>query len=572
MTILKNLRTSTKIISVIMLLAIFLGVVGFTGYYFNTKVNNNISELYNANLLAIQSLEEAMVQIRIVQGDSYQLLLTPSDVAKDQALRQDITEYTQRFSGNITNYQNSGLVTYETEQMNVVKQEFGSYKTESQKAFDLAEGGNKLGAYNYYLQQVKPHEKNLNNAINNLITFNKQEAVQTVNNSSLDHKYATLAIIVVSLAAVVIALVLGWLVSRLIAKPLELVVANIKQIAEGNLAVGDIEYNSRDEVGILAQALNSMANNLRGLITKVSESAEQVAASSEELSASSEQHAQATGQVASSISEVAVGVEKQTLSVDETSAAMEQVSSSIKEIAVNSNEVADLAFRASTAGESGQKAVSKAVDQMGYVGKGTAEVQAAIDKLADGSKQIGEIINVISDIAGQTNLLALNAAIEAARAGEQGRGFAVVAEEVRKLAEQSQQAAEQITQLISRNQADIQKAVLSMDAGAADVKTGVEVVNDAGKAFAEISGLISRVSSRVQEISASIQQIAGGGQQVVTSIRQIENISKAVSGQAQTVSAATEEQSASVEQIASASQNLAMLAQELQNAVSIFKL
>jgi methyl-accepting chemotaxis protein len=167
--------------------------------------------------------------------------------------------------------------------------------------------------------------------------------------------------------------------------------------------------------------------------------------------------------------------------------------------------------------------------------------------------------------------LALNAAIEAARAGEQGRGFAVVAEEVRRLAEQSQDAAKQIATLIREIQGDTDKAVEAMNDGTREVKLGAEVVNAAGQAFQEIVELIKKVSGRMQEISSPIEQLAAGSQQIVESVKSIDELSIRASGESQTVSAATEEQSASVEEIAAASQSLTKLAQELQEIVVKFR-
>jgi methyl-accepting chemotaxis protein len=193
-----------------------------------------------------------------------------------------------------------------------------------------------------------------------------------------------------------------------------------------------------------------------------------------------------------------------------------------------------------------------------------------VANLGERSVQIGQIVDTISGIAGQTNLLALNAAIEAARAGEQGRGFAVVADEVRKLAEQSQDATKQIADLIQEIQGETDKAVVAMNQGTHEVKVGTEVVSVAGQAFGEITLLITQVSDQIQDISAAIQQVTSGSQLIVSSVQDIDGISKKVAEEAETVSAATEEQSASMEEIAASSQSLAKMARDLEAAVSKF--
>jgi methyl-accepting chemotaxis protein len=247
------------------------------------------------------------------------------------------------------------------------------------------------------------------------------------------------------------------------------------------------------------------------------------------------------------------------------------MSAGIQHIADNANVVAAQSAQASDKALSGGKAVERAVSQMGKIENTVNSSATVVAKLGERSKEIGQIVDAISGIAGQTNLLALNAAIEAARAGEQGRGFAVVAEEVRKLAEQSEEAAKKISGLIGEIQADTDKAVVAMSAGTREVKTGAEVVNAAGVAFTEIAGLVTQVSDQVKEISAAIQQMATGSQQIVSSVKKIDELSKASAGESQSVSAATEEQLASMEEIAGASEALAKLAQDLQEAVAKFR-
>jgi methyl-accepting chemotaxis protein len=247
------------------------------------------------------------------------------------------------------------------------------------------------------------------------------------------------------------------------------------------------------------------------------------------------------------------------------------MSAGIQQIAANTNQVAAQSAQAANKAKEGDKAVVKAVTQMVQVENTVNTSAQVVAKLGERSKEIGQIVDTISGIAGQTNLLALNAAIEAARAGEQGRGFAVVAEEVRKLAEQSQEAARKIAELIGEIQGDTDKAVLAMNEGTREVKNGNEVVNAAGTAFKEIAELVTQVSGQVREISAAIQQMASGSQQIVGAVKKIDLLSKKSADEAQSVSAATEEQLASMEEIAASSQALVIMAKELTKAVGEFK-
>ena len=379
----------------------------------------------------------------------------------------------------------------------------------------------------------------------------------------------------ISISTIVTVLIVASFVILLtaarIAKPLQTLEKVASRVARGDLSITHIDVTSQDELGRLARGFETMVGNLRNLVSKISTSSEQVAASAEEMTASADQSAQAANQVAGSISDVSKGMDEQWTVANATSVVVRQMSASIQQIAANVSEVAAQSAQAATKANAGNNSVDKAVSQMASIEQTVLSSAGVVANLGERSKEIGQIVDTISGIAGQTNLLALNAAIEAARAGEQGRGFAVVAEEVRKLAEQSQEAAKKIAILISEIQGDTNKAVIAMDSGTREVKLGAEVVNASGQAFQEIATLVTQVSGQVSEISSAIDQMASDSEQIVGSIKRIDDLSKKAAGEAQTVSAATEEQSASMEEIAGSSQVLAKLAMELREAVSKFE-
>jgi methyl-accepting chemotaxis protein len=380
-----------------------------------------------------------------------------------------------------------------------------------------------------------------------------------------------MAVGVATLLALILAFVATMFMAKRITGPLRMLGTAVGAVAGGDLT-RTVDVKTADEVGVLSRDFNTMVGELRKLVRHVHELSQTLAASSEELTASAEQSSDVSHQVAQSITEVAVGASKQLAAVNDTSAVVQEVSASAEEVAATAETITGLSRKSTDATVKGSAAVERAVQQMDNIGAGSSAVNGAVEKLADSSRHIGEIVNVISGIAGQTNLLALNAAIEAARAGEQGRGFAVVAEEVRKLAEQSEAAAKEITELINQNKTDIQKAVQAMEEASGSVKIGIEVVNAAGVTFRDISQLTEEVSTQVAGISAAIGEIAKGSEHIVTSVREIENVSKESAGQSQNVSAAAQELTASMTEISSSSQNLAKMAQELQQAVDKFRM
>lgn len=364
----------------------------------------------------------------------------------------------------------------------------------------------------------------------------------------------------------------GWYISGKIVNPLTILANEFKKVADGNLAVTEIKVNSRDEIGQLSTAFNTMQINLRQTVLQLANSAEQVASSSQQLMANANESATATNQVSKITNELADALDKQTQAVQDTAQVVDTINCVFQQVAADTAVIANSSDKTAKAAADGEQAIYAAINQMASIESVVTNSAEAVDKLGNRSKEIGQILDTISNIAGQTNLLALNAAIEAARAGEQGRGFAVVAEEVRKLAEQSQEAAKKIGMLVGEIQGETAKAVTAMTEGVESVKVGNDVVAKAGNAFNEITVLIQDVSRQVGETTTVVQQTSRGSRQIVDSVKKIEEICRTISEQSLMVSASTEEQSASMQEIAASSQAMAGVADQLQAEVRRFKL
>ncbi len=378
-----------------------------------------------------------------------------------------------------------------------------------------------------------------------------------------------------SLGLIVLVALLAAFVARLqangFAKPIQNLNNFAGRIASGDLSETKISVKSDDEIGELGRSFSVMAQNLQMLIKKVTDSSQQVAASAQELTASSQQASQASDHVARAIEQMACETGRQVTAIDEATELVGQISTQTEQTAQSGASVLGIVKGTAAATQEGRGAVTAAIKEMENIGQKSGDVEKAIAELASGSREIGEIVELISSIAGQTNLLALNAAIEAARAGEQGRGFAVVADEVRKLAEQSNQAAQKIGELIRYNEEKMTQAVAATKSSADGIKSGVSIVTATGDTFGRISAAVDNLSGHVQEIAEAVEQIAAGNKRVAETIRNVQQRSQANSDNAQSISAATEEQAASMQEIASASQMLAETATELQGEITKFR-
>ncbi len=371
--------------------------------------------------------------------------------------------------------------------------------------------------------------------------------------------------------ASVLVLLFAFYISGTIAKPVLHITEHVKQVANGDLTKEHIDIKSKDEIGELGKHFQEMTVNLRKLINQVASASEHVAASSEQLTASAEEASRATEQISSSAQQIASGAEQQAVSTQDSQQVVGEMTNEVEKITSLLAKVTELTDETVVTSENGNRVVTQSVEQMKHIEDQTVSTSQKINELGSKSTEIEKIIGVITNIADQTNLLALNAAIEAARAGEHGKGFAVVADEVRKLAEQSAHAADQISGIIKDIQQDIKASIQGMGEGMAAVKEGTELTQQAGSSFSMISTSVNGVFEQLQEVSEAIKNLNSESLKMVDSIKVVNSISEEFSSSTQEVAAAAEEQNASMEEVTASSQTLSKMAEELQESVKLFK-
>lgn len=364
--------------------------------------------------------------------------------------------------------------------------------------------------------------------------------------------------------------VLSWIFTSYICKPLNVLAGVTRRAQDGDFTVR-ADIKTRDEIGELGEQFNEMLVMLGKMLAQVATTAKEVNNSAEQLSLGTEESVKVTEQIAAAIEQVAAGTDNQAKSIEETSNGITEMITHVQQVDEHVASVAEASEQANKATHDGDQAIIHTIEQMEAINNAVSVSAGTVRTLGERSNEIGQIVTVITGIAEQTNLLALNAAIEAARAGEQGRGFAVVAEEVRKLAEQSGEAAEKISVLIKEIQDETGKAVRAMEDGTVEVQQGIVVVQQAGHSFNEIGEAIKNMAVRANKVAARTQEMAFAANQAASAVENIASIAQETAASSEEVAAGTEEQTANMEELAASAASLSNIASQLQDLTERFK-
>ena len=572
-----GITVSKKIIlSFALLIVMFLGFGAFACYS-GQKLHDTVVDLvgWTDNLAAVANGADAASAERRVAI----IRAVAKDPAKRAEIEDTLTALKKETDDAFVKYEKalSGIV-YTTpdgaaEDRAILENErkaWAAYRaTDSEVDAMLAEGKNDE-AFAYLDGPALEKYKNFTE----LITKDRDRCIagarEANDNGTAVYENVITTTIIVAVIVILLTCVCGFLLLRTISSSVDMVLTNLRKIAQGDLRI-HLSTDSGDEFAQMADETNKMLENIRNMTKTIQKTAESVADASGTLTNTAEQSAHATQSVAQSITEVAEASHGQMDSVSEAKHQVHAFTRGLSDATSAIENVADDIEHTSQKAEEGNQLVVATVDQMNAIADTVVSSSEVVAKLGERSKEIGNIVEVISGISGQTNLLALNAAIEAARAGEHGHGFAVVAEEVRKLAEESQNASKQIGDLIRAIQEETEEAVTAMETGRIEAEKGRENVAATGEGFSEILSMIRRIQENAGSIKATMDDLGQRAEKIDTATGEIHEAASKVASESQTVSAATEEQAAGMEEIAASSRGLSDMAHELNTAAAKFK-
>lgn len=563
-----NIKVNVKILIMVVIAVVGMALIGIRGAVSINDGHEQMQQMYDVEMKSVELLGNAESKMRTIQVRSMQVIADPTRLTElSKTQQKDISE----MEAILQEYATLAKMDGSADGLDEMLGYWDSFKKSMPAVMTAVQQGGTQAGIDEYNRKGKDDTVKLRDSLNSLTNSTKEEA-KAANEAAVESgRSSMMVMLITTIVCVLLLLAFSYKLINSIRSALNIMVHVCDKLSTGNFVVHTEPSQRRDELGDLQRALYYMTIKISDLLKEVSKTTEQMAAASQQLNSSSMESANAATSVAQSVADAAAVVVQQQTAVTNGTDSVASISQSVKSISQETEAVSQEADQAAKKAEAGNLVVEKSVNQIHSVEEKARTTAQLVDELGARSQEIGAIVDTISDLAGQTNLLALNAAIEAARAGEQGRGFAVVAEEVRKLAEQSATAAQQIADLIGRIQDDTSKAVASMDSGRQAVVQGAESVEGLRQVFEEINGLVVNVAGKIESMSDSIQHVAGQSSEITNHMEQIDTGAAKVADNMQSISAATEEQSASAQEIASASDSLARQAQEVQEKLQKFK-
>jgi methyl-accepting chemotaxis protein len=539
-----NLKTSTKLYSIVGLMSAVIIFVGATGIFLAKTANEGLDTVYKDRVVCLQ-------QLKII-SDMYAVnIVDTTHKVRDGALswsdgRKNLAEAVKSIAKEWKDYSGTYLVADEKKLVDEAVPLLKGADEAVARIDAIFDRKDKAALTRFAASGLYPAIDPLTDKISKLVDLQLRVAKQEFEKSDAYYEKGKVVITILFFVCILISVTLATLIIRGLLRELggepRYVQEIARTVANGDLSVS-VNVGSRD-TGSILWAMRTMVENLRDLVSRTVTISMNIASASSQLHATSNQ--------------IATGAEEVACQTSTVATASEEMAATSAEIAANCTNAAESSRRTSESANTGAAVVQETIVGMGKIAQRVKQTASTIDALGARSEQIGEIIGTIEEIADQTNLLALNAAIEAARAGEQGRGFAVVADEVRALAERTTKATKEISGMIKAIQSETKEAVRSMEDGVREVEKGAVSSEKSGESLRDILEQINEVTMQINQIATAAEQQTATTSEITTNIHQVTEV--------------VHQSARGAEETSSAAAQLAHQSQELQNLVGSFRI
>jgi methyl-accepting chemotaxis protein len=539
---LKNMKVGKRlgggfgILIVALMALISLGMIG------TRVINNEFTRFVKVDNTKIQyatAIKDAVLEI---EKGVLTILLTKDETVKQEGMRR-IEAARSAYKGALESLEKLEDDAKGKEMLRTFKEGLLAARKANDRCIDLGRTGMTEEGTSIYIAETKGPIGALTALCEEMVKHYKQRITSGYEKAQTSYRIISIILLAAGAIVVAFAVLTTCVLTRSITRPIRGSTKAAKLLASGNLGF-EIKIDRKDEFGEEASAVKQMLGKWREIIGSVKQVSDSVASASVQLSASAEQMSKGSGQQAERAQQVAI--------------ASEEMSQTVEDVARNASGLASTASSAASQAKEGGRIVEEAVKEVREIADTVEESAANITSLSELSQRVGEIIEIINDIADQTNLLALNAAIEAARAGEHGRGFAVVADEVRKLAERTTGATSEVSDTLNRIETRVAEAVSSVQRVSTKVERGVDLSNRAGNELSTIVGSVDELQQMIQQIATAIEEMSATSDRISKDIESISGIAK--------------ETSTSSEEVTRSAQELSKLGINLQGVAQQFRI